>query len=72
MEQLTWKNKHVNGVMKFGRRKEQCGSTVPAIKTHEKASEMNTGKNGRWADSSMEKKRKSRIRPCELEKISRL
>lgn len=67
MEQLTWKNKHVNGVMKFGGRKEQCGSTFPAIKT-----EMNTEKNGRWADSSMEKKRKSRNRPYELEKITSL
>ena len=53
--------------MKFGGRKEQCGSTFPAIKT-----EMNTEKNGRWADSSMEKKRKSRNRPYELEKISGL
>ena len=49
MEQLTWKNKHVNGAMKCEGRQEQCGSTFPALKTHEKASEMNTEKNGRQA-----------------------
>ena len=72
MEQFTWKNKHINGVMKFGGRKEQCGFIFPDIKTHYKASEMNTERNGIRTGSSMEKKRKPGNRPYVLEKISNI
>lgn len=63
MEQFTWKYKHISGVMKFGRRKEQCGCRFTGIKTPYDASEKNAERDG-GTGSSRATKRNSGIDPA--------